>query len=217
MSLMKGAQLARVCFAEYVKQTGSFAEVAAFCRVQPQAVLSWQDERWPRGESLYRLWAFLEFRGYRISELEQLPNPSHQLLLIVASGQLSFEDVRVELKYQNLQDVYRLFRHGSGLTKDRAWRMEELVLRHLGSLKAYRRTLVTDVTSDSVAKVVDVAVEPDVTATNQLRSSDSSLARLMRLVVRRSSELGPDELRSQLKDVPREELEAFALLLLELV
>ncbi len=39
----------------------------------------------------------------------------------------------------------------------------------------------------------------------------------MRLVVRRSSELGPDELRSQLKDVPREELEAFALLLLELV
>ena len=104
-----------------------------------------------------------------------------------------------------------------GLSAERFWRMEELVLRHLGSLKAYRRTLVADVTSDLVAKVVDVAVESAVTATNQPRSSDSSLARLMRLVVRRSSEVGPDELRSQLKDVPREELEAFALLLLELV
>jgi predicted Zn-dependent peptidase len=49
------------------------------------------------------------------------------------------------------------------------------------------------------------------------RDDLSSLARLLRLVVRHSGEIEPDELKRQLREVPREEIERFALLLLELV
>ena len=49
------------------------------------------------------------------------------------------------------------------------------------------------------------------------RDDLSSLARLLRLVVKHSGEIEPDELKRQLRDVPREEVERFALLLLELV
>ena len=217
---MSEIQSAQACFADYAEQAGALTEVATFCHVQPQAVLSWQNGRWPRGESLYLLWAFLGFRGYRLAELEQLPKPSHQLLLIIASGQLSFKDVKEELKYQNLQGVYRLFSHASGLTKERAWKLEELVRQYTPVLQAYQEkmssSLEAHVLVEQAVTTIE-AVETSPASVSSVSSKQSSLARLLRLVVKRSGEISPDELKRQLRDVPREELEAFALLLLELV
>lgn len=210
----------RACFADYVEQAGSLSEVAEFCRVQPKTVSSWHDGRWPRGEPLYLLWAFLEFRGYALTELEQLPRPSHQLLLIIACGGLSFEDAQAELKYQNLQDVYRLFRHGGGLIADRAMRLEALVKRYLPTLEAYRQEVSGDdsvVTNELAQQSLDSPATQQVVVSPQPRSNQSSLARLLRLVVKRAGEVEPDELKRQLEEVPQEEIEAFALLLLELV
>ncbi len=208
-------QSAQACFADYAEQAGALTEVATFCHVQPQAVLSWQNGRWPRGESLYLLWAFLGFRGYRLAELEQLPKPSHQLLLIIASGQLSFKDVKEELKYQNLQGVYRLFSHASGLTKERAWKLEELVRQYTPVLRAYQKKMSSSLEAPVLMEQADTVIEA--VETSPASVEQSSLARLLRLVVKRSGEISPDELKRQLRDVPREELEAFALLLLELV
>jgi hypothetical protein len=212
---MSEIQSAQACFADYAEQAGALTEVATFCHVQPQAVLSWQNGRWPRGESLYLLWAFLGFRGYRLAELEQLPKPSHQLLLIVASGLLSFKDVKEELKYQNLQGVYRLFSHASGLTKERAWKLEELVRQYTPVLQAYQKKMSSSLEAPVLMEQADTVIEA--VETSPASVEQSSLARLLRLVVKRSGEISPDELKRQLRDVPREELEAFALLLLELV
>ncbi len=212
---MSEIQSAQACFADYAEQAGALTDVATFCHVQPQAVLSWKSGRWPRGESLYLLWAFLGFRGYRLAELEQLPKPSHQLLLIVASGLLSFKDVKEELKYQNLQGVYRLFSHASGLTKERAWKLEELVRQYTPVLQAYQKKMSSSLEAPVLMEQADTVIEA--VETSPASVEQSSLARLLRLVVKRSGEISPDELKRQLRDVPREELEAFALLLLELV
>lgn len=212
---MSEIQSAQACFTDYAEQAGALTDVATFCHVQPQAVLSWKSGRWPRGESLYLLWAFLGFRGYRLAELEQLPKPSHQLLLIVASGLLSFKDVKEELKYQNLQGVYRLFSHASGLTKERAWKLEELVRQYTPVLQAYQKKMSSSLEAPVLMEQADTVIEA--VETSPASVEQSSLARLLRLVVKRSGEISPDELKRQLRDVPREELEAFALLLLELV
>lgn len=210
---------AQTCFADYVKQAGTLSEVAVFCRVRTETVLSWQEGTWPRGEQLYLLWAFLEMRGYRLAELDQLPGPSYQLLLIIASGQLSFEDVQRELKYQNLQDVYRLFRNASGLKKERAWKLEELVKQHLQGLEDYRRASVgltgKGATAGKPGELATSQVNPSPTSSTS--GEQSSLARLLRLVVKRSGEVSPDELKRQLNDLSSDEVEEFALLLLELV
>lgn len=221
---MAEMQSARVCFIDYVKRPNSLTEIATFCRVKPETVLTWQDGTWPRGEQLYRLWAFLELHGYKPSELEELPRPTYQLLLIIGVGLLEFDGVQRELGYENLQSLYRLFRDGVGLTKERAWRLEEMVKSHLPALEEARRNIGpssaddTERISHTDRKPVSV-VQPTSAGVRQWEQPEelSSLARLLRLVVRRSAGIAPDELKRQLKDVPREEIEAFALLLLELV
>lgn len=223
---MQEIQSARLCFMDYVyvQHGNSLAEIAMFCRVKPEAVQTWQTGTWLRGEQLYRLWAFLELHGYRPAELEHLPKPTHQLLLIISVGLLEFESVQRELGYENLQSLYRLFREGVGLTKERAWRLEEMVKSHLPALEESKRSIGPSSVEDTERigrtdrEPVSV-VQPTSAGVRQWEQPEelSSLARLLRLVVRRPAGIAPDELKRQLKDVPREEIEAFALLLLELV
>lgn len=211
---------AQACFAEYAEQAGALPEVAEFCHVRPATVLTWQDGTWPRGEPLYLLWAFLEFKGFSPAELAELPKPSRQLLLIIAMGELSFEKVQKELNYQNLQGVYRLFRQGGGLTKQRAWKLEALVSEYLPALDLYRMKFTGVASGHSTEKSLgSVAVRSasELPPSSPEVTEQSSLARLLRLAVKRAGEVDPQELKRQLRDVPATELEEFALLLLEIV
>lgn len=219
MSTVGTIRSAEACFTEYVEQAGALAKVAEFCHVRPETVLSWQNGTRPRGEPLYLLWAFLEFQGYKLKELEGLPKPSHQLLLVIASGELSFEDARRELEYANLQSLYRLFLHGSAPTQERVWTLERLVQQHSAVLEASRREPTADAAERSVEQKLGAVAVKQVVAAPQPsgQGEQSSLARLLRLAMKRSGEVEPEELKRQLQDVPPEELEAFALLLLELV
>jgi uncharacterized protein YfkK (UPF0435 family) len=223
---------ARERFAELFWTESLIAEVADFCHVKPQTIMAWSEEQWPRGGPMYLFWAFLEFKGLGPAELEALPGPSRQLLLIVGAGLQSFEDVQLALDYQNLQDVYKLFRAGgSSPTKERAWKLQQLVRRFLPELESYRagvkpvpsipkdyQPVVQEVSAPVVPRVQEVPITPVVATNPAVESSDvSSLVRLMRLVMKRSESLSPEELRAHLRDVPKDELERFALLLLELV
>jgi hypothetical protein len=215
MTSPKTARSARECFDEYTKQVAAFDEIADFCHVQPQAVASWRGERWPRGEQLYLLWVFFELRGYTVAELEKLSLPVHQLLLMVAQGVLSFDEIRSALGYSNLQSLFRLFLHGSGMTAERVWKLEVLVRQHLPALESLRSNLVApaiEAGSDELP-LAEIAPRPQLPALNE----QSSLVRLLRLVVKRSGEIEPEELKRQLREVPRQEVEAFALLLLEII
>lgn len=208
-------QTAQECFTDYVKHSDSIEEVALSCRVQTQTVFAWREGRWPRGEQLYRLWAFLEFKGYRLVELEALSRPVHQLLLAIGRGDLSFEEVQLELGYSNPQSLYRLFLHGTGLAKERAWRLEQLVERYRPSTQANQDILAPqELSSFTIESVKQDLSEETI---QPMQSEQSSLARLLRLVVKRSGEVPAEELKRQLEGVPRQEVEAFALLLLEII
>lgn len=212
------SQSAHGCFINFVKRGGLSKEVAQFCQVKTEAVVNWQEgARWPRGEQMYRLWVFLELKGYEPYELEILPKPTHDLLLIIASGELSFEDVRVYLQYKKMHDVYRMFREGTTPMKERAGKLEQLVEEHLPTAtdKLAQYKPVIDVAHEAPLEQVSSAAS----LPSQLSEygEQSSLARLLRLVVKRSGEIDSEELKRQLRDVPTKELEAFALLILEIV
>jgi hypothetical protein len=103
--------------------------IAEFCGVVEPTVLRWfNGDNVPVGPELIKLRVFLQLAGYRVDELDMLGRQIRRLGEIIAVGLMTSEEVRDALDYKNVQDVYRLIRHGITRTvPSRQRKLERLV------------------------------------------------------------------------------------------
>lgn len=102
--------------------------MAEFCGVEPSTVQSWiagQNE--PTGDRITKLRVFLQLVGYRVHELDDLARSIRDLCTMVALGICSPEEVRDQLGYKNVQDVYRVLRGDSEPMRQKQERLARLL------------------------------------------------------------------------------------------
>ena len=104
--------------------------LADFTVVGTPTVRRWKvglGEGMPKGEALLRLRVFLDLVGYKVDEFESLPPVTKQFTRLIAVGLLSIEGARELLQYTNPSEVFRVILDGSGLLRERVFRLERFV------------------------------------------------------------------------------------------
>jgi len=102
-------------------------------------------ERWRKGETfpigigLIRLQVFLDLLGYRVKELQELPQVTKQFAQILALELMTPEGAMATLDYKNVNGVYSLILRKGGAQPHRVYRLERFVEENQEALGEYLR------------------------------------------------------------------------------
>jgi hypothetical protein len=113
--------------------------LAEFCEVVESTVGMWLLKgTLPTGEGLIKQRVFLDLAGYRVNELQELPRKSRQLCQVIGFGMMTADEVKTELGYKNVQDLYRVLLRGQSMLPDKQHKMDQLLERSADELKRHR-------------------------------------------------------------------------------
>jgi hypothetical protein len=98
------------CLSDYLKQIKNTSDKPAreelinFVKISDRAYREWQSgSAFPNGLRLIKLFYFLELKGYRISELEELDDDTRNFGRLIAFNIVSLEEAQKELGYNSGQ------------------------------------------------------------------------------------------------------------------
>ena len=99
--------------------------MADFCGVGISTVARWLYSigSLPVGEPLIKLMCYLDLVGYRVIELERMPQGKRAFAELVGYGILSGEEAAKLIGYGNASSLYQVFRGMAGTSEDKDQRM----------------------------------------------------------------------------------------------
>lgn len=106
----------------------SRAPIVNFCGVTDYTVTRWlyKGESLPDGEALIKLMCFLNMVGYRVIELERMPQTKRRIVELIGFGVLAPKKVNELLGFSESTHVFQVLHGSRGLSKEKEKRMWDI-------------------------------------------------------------------------------------------
>lgn len=125
-----------VDYAEHHPQIAARKFLAAFTENTEATIDDWiRGNRAPKGINLLQLRCFLDAVGYRVKELELIPEDNQKLARLLAFKLVTLEKAAHYLGYTDIKSVYDLVLRGVNVMPARAFQLERLLAEYATQLQ----------------------------------------------------------------------------------
>lgn len=139
--------------------------VADFCGVEIDSVTRWfHGTAFPIGESLIKLMCYLDMVGYRVIELERMPQARRNFMELVGYGLLSIDQVVEFLGYSSTSHIFQVLQGRQDVNKDKNDKMWEMWKARKEELQRKKEKSQVQYRLDISLKVCRKAESPETSA-----------------------------------------------------
>lgn len=152
--------------------------MADFCGVSPSTVSRWAlGHEMPKGETWFKLVSFLNLLGYRIVEMENVPEINRKVVELITFQIVALEEAQRRLDYATPSGVYSMLRGDNKPLEHKQEIMFALWKQNRGPLEEKKKKLLQELTGMTDRESTDVAGEE--TASARIENSDDGLTDLI--------------------------------------